>query len=190
MQITRFSRETRVILPRQRGGCGARLRLALRATCNCGGASGGARKMRAHRVCRSQRAMRTQHRRSIATSRRACSIERAAARSALDRSRAEAKDSAKSCCTNFENSYNYSLRSMSHDATHRRRVSSDSHIGNCFLVLWRGFVLVSQLRDDKQTAAPGPLYGGRTVAKKKKAAKKAGGSKKGAKKKSAKKKSR
>jgi hypothetical protein len=51
-------------------------------------------------------------------------------------------------------------------------------------------MLVSQLRDDKLTPAPEPLYGGRIVAKKKKAAKKAGGSKKGAKKKSAKKKSR
>jgi hypothetical protein len=63
-------------------------------------------------------------------------------------------------------------------------------MGIAFLFLWRGFVLVSQLRDDKLTAAPEPLYGGRTVAKKKKAAKKARGSKKGARKKSAKKKSR
>jgi hypothetical protein len=59
--------------------------------------------------------------------------------------------------------------------------------------LWRGETLVTQLRDDKRTAEPDPLNGGRTVAKKKKAAKKAGGAKKGAKKstkKSAKKKSR
>jgi hypothetical protein len=63
-------------------------------------------------------------------------------------------------------------------------------MGIVFLFWWRGFVLVSQLRDDKHTPAPEPLYGGRIVAKKKKAAKKAGGAKKGAKKKSAKKKSR
>ncbi len=63
--------------------------------------------------------------------------------------------------------------------------------GIVFLFCWRGLELVSQLRDDKHTAAPEPLYGGRTVAKKKKAAKKAGGAKKGAKKKkSTKKKSR
>jgi hypothetical protein len=72
----------------------------------------------------------------------------------------------------------------------RRRAPSDSHNGNCFLVLLARFVLVAQLRDDKLAAAPEPLYGGRIVAKKKKAAKKAGGAKKGAKKKSAKKKSR
>lgn len=40
-------------------------------------------------------------------------------RTDLDAARRAAKDFAKSCCTIFWNSYNYSLRSMSHDATQR-----------------------------------------------------------------------
>jgi hypothetical protein len=48
--------------------------------------------------------------------------------------RKNVKDLAKSCCTIFENAYNYSLRSMSQRATHRSKTHCDSHDGNCFLV--------------------------------------------------------
>jgi len=63
--------------------------------------------------------------------------------------------------------------------------------GIVFLLLWRDAQVGLPTSGRQTRAAPKPLYGGRTVAKKKKAAKKAGGAKKGAKKKkSTKKKSR